>query len=163
MNCLRNGSSAERLQAELAEVVGYDELDLVIDLIAGRDSITASESATQDQQESSARLMDRAEREQRLQLQEYEHKHASLAPATQHGEAHYPHVYKSHSAGNMLSISGRKYGLPQGSQHIEEQRYTEYAIPASRVGTLAPGRKLVSIAEMDYLCQGTFKGYQTLN
>ena len=43
------------------------------------------------------------------------------------------------------------------------QKYEEYSIPASKVGTLEAGRKLVQISEMDGLCKRTFKGYKTLN
>jgi antiviral helicase SLH1 len=43
------------------------------------------------------------------------------------------------------------------------QKYEEYSIPASKVGTLGAGRKLVQISKMDGLCKRTFKGYKTLN
>lgn len=36
-------------------------------------------------------------------------------------------------------------------------------MPATKVGTVGPGRKLVAISEMDKLCQETFKGYKSLN
>jgi antiviral helicase SLH1 len=41
--------------------------------------------------------------------------------------------------------------------------YEEYSIPATKVGTLATGQKLVRIADMDGLCRNTFKGYKALN
>jgi len=43
------------------------------------------------------------------------------------------------------------------------QKFEEYTIPAAKVGTLATGRKMVKIEEMDGLCKRTFEGYQTLN
>ena len=43
------------------------------------------------------------------------------------------------------------------------KKYEEYSIPATRVGTLASGQRLIQVAEMDGLCQKTFKGYKALN
>ncbi|KAI5291851.1 hypothetical protein KEM54_005287 [Ascosphaera aggregata] len=164
---LASDSQSDELQIQLAEVVGFDDLDFVIDLISHRQTIVSSqqneEHLKNGPDDAISRLLTKSERAERLRQQDYEHKHAELAPAQVRGEAHYPHVYKSHSAGNTLSVNGRKYGLPVGSQHTEEQRYTEYSIPASKVGTIAPGQRLVSIKEMDHLCQGTFQGYKTLN
>ncbi|KAI5310708.1 hypothetical protein KEM55_003092, partial [Ascosphaera atra] len=156
---LASDATSEELQLSLAELVGFDDLDFVIELISHREEILASQRA----EELHGHLLTKEEREERLRQQDYEHKNAQLAPAQTRGEPQYPHVYKSHSAGNALAVNGRKYGLPLGSKHLEEQRYTEYAIPATKVGTIAPGQRLVPINEMDKLCQGTFKGYQTLN
>ncbi|KAK2808482.1 hypothetical protein FQN50_004690 [Emmonsiellopsis sp. PD_5] len=150
----------DELQISLTEIVGFDDLDFVIELIAHRSEITASQAA---QDSAIGRLQTKSQREEALRQQDYEHKHAKLAPKQDREGPSYPHVYKSHNAGNILSVSGRKYGLPPGSTHIEEARYTEYAIPAAKVGTLGVGQKLVPISEMDGLCKGTFKGYKSLN
>ncbi|KAI5309943.1 hypothetical protein KEM55_002075, partial [Ascosphaera atra] len=147
---LASDATSEELQLSLAELVGFDDLDFVIELISHREEILASQRA----EELQSHLLTKAEREERLRQQDFEHKNAQLAPAQTRGEPHYPHVYKSHAAGNALAVNGRKYGLPLGSKHLEEQRYTEYAIPATKVGTIAPGQRLVPINEMDKLCQG---------
>ncbi len=65
------------------------------------------------------RLLSRREREEALRQRNYEHKNAPLAPAVQRDGPHYPHVYKTHSAGNVLAASGKKYTLPVGSQRKE--------------------------------------------
>ncbi|KAK2781439.1 hypothetical protein FQN52_001631 [Onygenales sp. PD_12] len=150
----------DELQISLTEIVGFDDLDFVIELIAHRNEITAAQAA---QDNALGRLQTKSQREEALRQQDYEHKHAKLAPKQDREGPSYPHVYKSHNAGNILSVSGRKYGLPPGSTHIEEARYTEYAIPPAKVGTLGVGQKLVPISEMDGLCKGTFKGYKSLN
>ena len=148
----------------LAEIVGYDDLDFVIDLISHRNAILSSSLALHNQREGIlARLQTKQEREAALLRQDYEHKNAALAPAMNRDEEKYPHVYKAHAAGNLLAPGGRKYAVPVGSERTEHDKYEEYSIPASKVGTLGAGRKLVEIKDMDGLCQRTFSGYKALN
>ena len=154
----------DELQISLADILGYDDLDFIIELITHRKDITAPK----DQDASSVngiygRLQTRQQREMALQRQDQSHKTTALGPAQNREELKYPHVYKVHSAGNTLSSGGRKYGLPEGSKKIEHEKYDEYTIPAAKVGTLGVGRKLVEISEMDGLCRRTFKGYKSLN
>ncbi|WEW59188.1 Putative steryl acetyl hydrolase mug81 [Emydomyces testavorans] len=158
---LATDSSDDELQMTLAEIVGFDDLDFVIDLISHRKEVSSSPSAPD--RSILSKLQTRAQREEALRQQDYEHKHAKLAPKQDREGPRYPHVYKSYDAGNTLSINGRKYGLPVGSTHREEPRYTEYAIPAAKVGTLGINQKLVQISDMDGLCRGTFRSYKTLN
>ncbi|KAJ5130015.1 uncharacterized protein N7515_006054 [Penicillium bovifimosum] len=159
-------SNDEELQMSLAEIVGFDDLDLVIELIAHRGDILSDKGSNLESQTDglmAGRLQTRAERERALQQRDFEHKSAALMPAQTRAEPSYPHVFKQHTSGNTLSASGKKYGLPLGSEQIEEPKYTEFAIPASKVGILGKGRKLVEIADLDGLCRGTFKGYKSLN
>ena len=154
----------DELQMSLADILGYDDLDFVIELITHRKDIMAQK----DQDASNmngiyGRLRTRQQREIALHRQDQSHKTTALVPAQNREELQYPHVYKVNSAGNTLSSGGRKYGLPEGSKKIEHEKYDEYSIPAAKVGTLAIGRKLVDIAEMDGLCKRTFKGYKSLN
>ncbi|KAJ5354886.1 hypothetical protein N7541_005930 [Penicillium brevicompactum] len=159
-------SNDEELQMSLAEIVGFDDLDLVIDLIAHREEVLSDKGQRLENQTDglmAGRLHTRAEREHALQLRDFEHKNAMLMPAQNRTEPSYPHVFKRSSGGHTLSANGKKYGLPVGSTQIEETHYTEFEIPAAKVGTLGTGQRLVQISEMDGLCQGTFKGYKTLN
>lgn len=165
---LATDSGDDELQMSLAEIVGFDDLEFVIELIAHRTDILGSLSAGPGPQAqtdglAAGKLQTRAERERALRQQDYEHKNAALMPAQARREPQYPHVFKSHDSRNMLALGGKKYGLPLGSRQIDEQRYTEFEIPAAKVGTLAAHQKLVDIASLDGLCQGTFKGYKTLN
>lgn len=148
----------------LADILGLDDLDFVIELIAHRDQVLSTESHDISPENGVlGHLQSKKQREQTLQFQDYEHKTASLGPAQNRNGPQYPHVYKVHSAGNTLTVGGRKYGLPDGSQRTEHEKYEEYLIPAAKVGTLGVGRKLVEISEMDGLCRRTFKGYKALN
>jgi antiviral helicase SLH1 len=163
---LVSDSSNDELQMSLADIIGYEDLDFVIELISHRTEIlTASTSSTRQTDGLFDGLETRQEREASLRRQEYEHKHAALAPAFNRSGPQYPHVYKSSSAaaGNRLDVSGKKFALPVGSTHSDHPKYEEYSIPATKVGTLAAGQKLVNISEMDGLCQRTFKGYKSLN
>ena len=155
----------DELQMSLADIIGYDDLEFVIELITHRKEIVEPRD-----QEANAldgvfgHLQTKQQREHALQHQDQMHKNASLAAAQHRDGSQYSHVYKaSHGAGNTLSAGGRKYGLPEGSKRIEHDKYEEYSIPAAKVGTLGVGRKLIEISEMDGLCKQTFRGYKSLN
>ncbi|KAI7281912.1 Sec63-domain-containing protein [Hortaea werneckii] len=154
---LASDSSDEELQMTLADTLGFEELDLVSDIIASRKQLL-SQPAKQP-----SGLLSKAERDARLRQADIDHKTASLAAAQNRGGEQYPHVYKAHDAGNTLSSHGKKYALPVGSERIERPLYEEYAIPATKVNTLAKQQKLVQIADLDGLCKRTFRGYTTLN
>ena len=148
----------------LANLIGLDDLDLVIEIIKHRGEIVRTESKTLEHTNGVlGHLLTKEEREVALRQQDFEHKSTTLGPALNRDGPEYPHVYKAHSAGNTLDVRGRKYGLPLGSQKLECEKYEEYSIPATKVGTLGVGRKLVEISEMDGLCKQTFKGYESLN
>lgn len=148
----------------LAEIIGYDDLEFVIELIAHRQEILSATSQEHNHSNGIlSRLQSKKERDLALQRQDREHKYATLAPAENRDGPRYPHVYKAHGVGNTLTAGGKKYGLPSGSAQTENEKYEEVSIPAMKVGTLGVGRKLVEISDMDGLCKRTFKGYESLN
>lgn len=163
---LASDISDEELQMSLADIIGFDDLDFVIELISHRKAILTDPTASSRQTDGLfGGLQTRQERDVTLQQQDYEHKRGAIAPAYDRSGPKYPHVYKSDmaAAGNMLDSAGRKYALPVGSTKADHPKYEEYSIPAAKVGSLAVGQKLVAISEMDGLCQHTFKGYKSLN
>jgi antiviral helicase SLH1 len=162
LSVLASDASADRLQMTLADILGLDDLDLVIEIIGHRQELLAKPQNSIGN-DVLGRLQTRKEREAALRQQDYDHKHVSLAPALNRGEERLPHVYKSHSAGNTLDAAGRKYALPVGSSRTEHEKYEQYSIPAAKVGTLAAGQKLVQVRNMDGLCRRTFKNYTSLN
>lgn len=149
----------------LADIVGYGDLDLVADLISHRKDITQSLHAVTAAQDNGivGRLQSRAEREEALHRQDWEHKTATIAPAMDRTGPQYPHIYRAHEAGNKLSAYGKKYALPPNHKHHDDNIFEEYEIPAMPVGTIGYDRKLVDIKDLDGLCQRTFKGYKALN
>ncbi len=154
----------DELQMSLTDILGYDDLDFVIELITHRKGITASKDQDASKMNGTyGRLQTRQQREAALHRQDQSHKTTALGPAQNRDELQYPHVYRVHSARNTLSSGGRKYGLPEGSKKVEHEKYDEYSIPAAKVGTLGVGRKLVEIGELDGLCKRTFKDYKSLN
>ncbi|KAL2023073.1 hypothetical protein VTK56DRAFT_3983 [Thermocarpiscus australiensis] len=153
------------LQSSLTDLVGFDDLDFIIDLVSHRSEIVAamtSESLRDAQTGQGPRLLTKAQRQEALRRRDLDHKAIPLAAAREK-EEDYPHVYKTYSAGNTLSHTGARYKLPVGSQRMEFEKYEEYLVPAGKPGTLWPGQKLVRIADLDGLCRNTFRGYKTLN
>ncbi|KAL2166430.1 hypothetical protein VTG60DRAFT_2783 [Thermothelomyces hinnuleus] len=165
MDILGTSRPEGELQSLLTDLVGFDDLDFIIDLVSHRAEIVASVASESLRDESTGqapRLLTKAQRQEALRRRDLEHKAAPLAAAREK-EEDYPHVYKTYSAGNTLSHTGAKYKLPVGSQRLEFEKYEEYVVPAGKKGTLWPGQKLVKISDMDGLCRTTFKGYKTLN
>ncbi|KHN98212.1 activating signal cointegrator 1 complex subunit 3 [Metarhizium album ARSEF 1941] len=150
------------LQSHLTDLVGLGHLDFVIDLLSRRDVLVAETKGQVERHPTAPRLLNKSERQAALIRQDFEHKTSSLSPASKK-EPQYPHVYRSYQAGNTLSFSGKKYGLPVGSERRQFEKYEEYFVPAGRKGTLGPGEKLVAISDLDGLCRITFKGYKNLN
>ncbi|KAF4553638.1 Sec63 Brl domain-containing protein 1 [Elsinoe fawcettii] len=163
MAIISSDSSNDELQMLLAETLGFDHLDLVSKIIEHRKDLQKSQSQSSAPSGPSGKLLSRQEREEALRQQDFAHKSSSLAAAQDRTGPQYPHVYRTHDAGNTLSTHGRKYMLPLGSERIEREKYEEYSIPAAKVGVLGRQQKLVQISELDWLCQGTFKGYEALN
>jgi antiviral helicase SLH1 len=117
---LASDSGEEEIQSTLTDIIGFDDFDFIIELISHRSEIIPSLSfASKPKDNLLGKLQTRREREEALRKQDYEHKHAALAPALNRDGPHYPHVYKTHSAGNTLSHSGKKYALPAGSERKE--------------------------------------------
>lgn len=162
MSVLSSSRSDDELQIQLTDLVGFDDLDFIIEVLGHRDEIVSAVNSQNQQSSTGPRLLNKSQREDALRRQDLAHKTATLAPAHSK-EPHYPHVYKSYSAGNTLSYAGKKYGLPVGSERKQFDKYEEYSIPAGRKGVLGPGQRLIPIKELNGLCRNTFKGYKTLN
>jgi antiviral helicase SLH1 len=119
---LASDSGEEELQSTLTDIIGFDDLDFVIELISHRKGLSSSPTLTSEPADGVlGRLQTRRQREEALRRQDYEHKHAALGPSLDRDGPQYPHVYKAHSAGNTLSAGGRKYALPQGSERKEHE------------------------------------------
>lgn len=133
--------------AELADLLGFDQLDLVAALLA-KPSATAAHIHK--------RMVQRAQgvgsAKEPLQL----------APASAEGEV-YPNVYSSGEHGSVLSAFGTKFSLPVGTQRIHESYFEEVIIPRSKPLPFRSHERLITLEEMDPLCRGAFKNYQTLN
>ncbi|KAF8448347.1 Sec63 Brl domain-containing protein [Terfezia claveryi] len=168
-----NTNNAE-LQSSLTDILGYEDLELVEELILHRETLLRSVSTGSNQRSRGKaeladdiilRLMTKEQREEALKKQDLEHKSKPLGPKFAEPSLNYPHIYRSHDAGNTLSAAGKKYSLPIGSRQEENEKYKyqEIIIPAAEAGKRRFNEKPVFISEMDKLCQNTFKGYKSLN
>ena len=73
-------SNDDELQMSLVEIVGFDDLDFVIELISHRKEILSDQSTSMKQTDGLfANLQSREEREKTLRRQDMEHKHTSLS------------------------------------------------------------------------------------
>ena len=147
----------------LADIVGYDDLDFVVDIISHRKTILSApvdHSTTNGVRE----VQRPGKGSKKAQATQSNGTNGSpVAPTSSRDGLQYPHVYKAHKAGNVLAPGGRRYALPVGSERKEHKTFEEYTIPATKVGTFGAEKKLISIIEMDGLCKKTFKGYKSLN
>ena len=122
MALLASDSVEEELQSTLTDIIGFDDLDFVIELISHRKEITAASPFSTTKDEGIlGRLQTKRQREDALRRRDYEHKHATLGPSIDRDGPQYPHVYKAHSAGNTLDSRGRKYAVPLGSERKEHE------------------------------------------
>ena len=103
----------------LVDILGFEELEFITDLIGHRSEIRTSLQQMKKNERSGnllARLRTGEEMEKDLQRSDWEHKNATLLQQSSRESPKYPHVYKVHDSGNTLSATGKKYALPQGSQ-----------------------------------------------
>lgn len=121
MALLSSDSGEEELQSTLTDIVGYDDLDFVADLISQRQSMITSPFSPAQDDGIFGKLQTKRQREEALRKRDYEHKHATLGPSLDRDGPQYPHVYKTHSAGNTLDSRGKKYALPMGSERTERE------------------------------------------
>jgi len=163
---LRSDRRDDELQMSLADILGYEDEDLVMasELIRHRAEITFEEpQAYGGGEDAILRLMSKEQRDDAFRQADLDHKSRPLGTKLAGKEVEYPHIYRAYAAGDTLSSFGKKYSLPKGSKEIEEKEYTEIKIPPTKVGTVGVNEKLVVIKSMDRLCQKTFVGYKSLN
>lgn len=119
---LASDSGEEELQSILADIIGFGDLDFIIELISHRKELIPPPPPKLVPADTTlGRLQTRRQRAEALRRQDHEHKHAALGPSLDRDGPQYPHIYKAHSAGNTLSAGGRKYALPQGSERKEHE------------------------------------------
>jgi antiviral helicase SLH1 len=142
MALLTSDSVEEELQSTLTDIIGFDGLDFVIEIISHRKEIIAASPFSTDKDEGIfEKLQTKRQREEALRQRDYEHKHATLGPSIDRDGPQYPHVYKAHSAGNTLDSRGRKYALPVGSERKEHEVCKHHSLSSD---FLTPKRNMKS-------------------
>ncbi|EPX71127.1 ATP-dependent RNA helicase Slh1 [Schizosaccharomyces octosporus yFS286] len=75
----------------------------------------------------------------------------------------YPHVYGDKRLGNTISVIGKKFALPAGSQRDDYDKYEEIVVPPAKHVPPMQSESPILISSLDTLCRKTFLRYETLN
>lgn len=159
---LQSDSSDDAIQSELFDILGFEELEFISLLIQNRAQIMKEyEIKPRSVAKSGHRLLTQDQMERQMNETRSRVKNEKLR--TVGTDPRYPHVFQTNSAGNMLSFTGKKYSLPAGSIRNSTESYEEIKIPPSEKKPPNVSNKTISVSDLDFICKGTFKGYQTLN
>ncbi|KAL7282501.1 hypothetical protein ACG7TL_003972 [Trametes sanguinea] len=157
----------EAISEELVEMIGFDNIELAMQLLAKRQE-AVRELTTYLQGDASSQVDQLDPAEARRRMEEALRANAERPLFT--GIAHdapeaLPHVYTSASIvqGNMLSHLGTRYLLPLGTTRRENEDYEEVVIPPARTVPPRASERLISVSELDPLAKGSFPGYTSLN
>ncbi|KAG7799378.1 hypothetical protein KL929_001455 [Ogataea haglerorum] len=145
------------IESGLFDLLGFGEFDLISKILQNKDAIL-EEKRTQTQM---LQLMSEQEIRQQANVNRKESKNAKLE--WEQARQQYPHVFRVHDAGNVISFTGKKYSLPFGTTRNSYENYEEIIIPKSEKKPSKFKEVYIPVKTLDYLCQGTFKGYKTLN
>ncbi|CDK26415.1 unnamed protein product [Kuraishia capsulata CBS 1993] len=157
---LQTYSSDDELQSNLFDLMGAEGFDLISSVLQKKKSILDALHGA-GKPASHPRLLTEEEREIQLLEQSQKSRNQRLERQTRNVE--YQHVYRAHEAGNTLSFTGKKYTLPAGTTRESYEKYEELIIPYPDTPPPMTNEKLIRVADLNFLCQGTFKGYKTLN
>ncbi|KAG6817216.1 hypothetical protein H0H87_011574 [Tephrocybe sp. NHM501043] len=153
------------ISGELAEIIGFDDIDLVMDILKDR-NIVAQELKSLSNEESTAHHLSQEEARRRMEKQFKENAARPLFSATaQEAPEILPHVYSSTqiSQGNVLSQFGSRYMLPIGTVRNLHEEYEEVIIPPAKTVPPKASGRLLPVSELDPLARECFPGYKSLN
>ncbi|GLB33685.1 putative sec63 Brl domain containing protein [Lyophyllum shimeji] len=160
------------VSGEIAEIVGFDDIELVMDILSQRTSVaeeleqlgrqakytTAPAKPLHDlSQEEARRRMEKAFREKA--------ERPLFSGIAQPAAEILPHVYSSTqlSQGNILSQFGSKYMLPIGTVRNMHEEFEEVIIPPAKTVPPKAFERLLPVEELDPLARQSFPGYTSLN
>lgn len=147
----------EELQSALFDILGFEEFELILKIVQNR-HLLLTEPEPKDPS-----LLTPEERVELLMANKEKRKNEKLAPITARGK--YPHVFKKQDIGNVIAITGKQYLLPAGTTRESYPTHEELVIPYPEnvSNNYISESQLVKVSQLDFLCQGTFKNYKTLN
>lgn len=154
------------LQGELFDILGFEELDFITKIITSKTEILKQYQQLNDFKSSKVKSpVDQLMTAEQIKAKVAENaRRAREQPLLKdQSVTKYPHVFKSYDAGNTISFTGKAYSLPIGSTREVLEKHEEVIIPKSEKRNSSAPNILIPIKELDFLCQGTFKGYKTLN
>ncbi|KAH7887857.1 Sec63-domain-containing protein [Phlebopus sp. FC_14] len=168
------------LSAEVAELVGFDDLELSAKLLESRASAAKQLShylhsggrsnRNGELSWSSAKTyVSLASEDARRRVRETLRANANrplFTGTAQEAAEDLPHIYTSWSnvgGGSVLSHLGSKYMLPVGTARHVYEDYEEVIIPPAKVVPPRESERLIPVSELDGLVKGSFPGYTSLN
>lgn len=156
--------------SELADLIGFEDIELVFQISEHRESVVAelkaflSQSSAHPSNPPSHDLSPEAARQRMAQAFEQNSARPLFSGVAQAGPEVLPHVYTSSSShGNMLSHTGSRYMLPIDTTRIMHEEYEEVVIPPARPLPPRSTERLIPVSDLDDLAKPCFPGYQTLN
>ncbi|KAH9850708.1 Sec63-domain-containing protein [Lenzites betulinus] len=193
VSLLESSKPDEAISEELVEMIGFDNIELSMQLLARRqDAVRAltvylngpSEPQPAVRQQPNGRgkgkqreaskshldELDPAEARRRMEETLRANAERPLYTGTAHDAPEaLPHVYTSSSVaqGNMLSHLGTRYMLPMGTTRRETEArisdYEEVVLPPARTVPPRASERLIPVSELEPLAKGSFPGYTSLN
>ena len=154
LNSLKEESS-ESVQMTLVEMLGFDHLDFVAQIISNRPALLAPKKRPGLSKEEQAEW----KRQNRIKAAEQA---ANLAWQDMI-DPQYPHVYRQQKQKTALELVNVKRVLPEGTTRESFPGFEHVVIPAQKQNTQFHPKQLLNISDLDDICQVTFSKYQTLN
>ncbi|TFY72750.1 hypothetical protein EVG20_g272 [Dentipellis fragilis] len=166
---LSSSKPSESISEELTDMIGFDDMDLVLEILAERSSVAkdlglaiahgGSGAGREVTNGSQSYAIDPDDARRRMEEQFRATAARPLFTAEQQAAPEYfPHVYSSSSIvqGNVLSQFGSKYMLPLGTSREMKETYEEVVIPPSKPVPPRVSERLITVAELDPLARGAF-------
>ncbi|KAI3404130.2 mug81 [Candida oxycetoniae] len=157
---IKGSKSDQELESSLFDILGFDEFELISKIVQNK-KVFSSNCPFQAQ---TSQLLT-AEQHEQLLIDSYNKtKSQAILPKSEYQK--YAHVYKNQDTVNLAAVTGGKLSLPKGSVRNSYATNEELIIPypdETLPNKWIRDNQLVKVRDMDFLCQGTFKNYDTLN
>ena len=145
-------SNDEALQSSLVDIVGYDNIDFVADVLQHKQELLRELDLKQ------MKIKIKEENKRRNSNLAFIDSNSVLRPENMD----FPHVYKQ-TASAALMFANTKRMLPAGTTRESLPNFEKVVIPASDQNAPISDSIKIKIEDMDENCQVTFSKYDTLN
>ncbi|KAH7916335.1 Sec63-domain-containing protein [Hygrophoropsis aurantiaca] len=179
LTILSSSRPNDEISSEVTDIIGFDDIELVMQLLDQRPSIvkelsTYVESSTplhpsrKPAKSEDDQILNLVPQEARRRIEETLRENAArplFSGIAQAAPEILPNVYTSSSIvqGNMLSQFGSKYLLPLGTTRHDYEDYEEVILPPAKIVPPRESERLIPVSELEELAKGSFSGYTSLN
>ncbi|KAF9451641.1 Sec63-domain-containing protein [Macrolepiota fuliginosa MF-IS2] len=164
----------------MAELVGFEDLDLAMELLEKREvarqaitrylsqhhpeSTANGASPLTDPDANSTDISPEAARRRMERAFQQSAKKPLFSGVAHDAPEILPHVYSSTLLQNsILSPAGQKYLLPLGTERKYYEEYEEVIVPPAKPVPPKSTERLIPVSDLDLLAKGCFPGYTSLN